>query len=82
MNEDFSAGTLVALEVRLISRQISSIMIKFAFDNLLSRFDELTVIEPKSFGKLSDIYFELKNILCELEELLRIIGSVANLSED
>ena len=57
-------------------------MIKFAFDNLLSRFDELTVIEPKSFGELSDIYFELKNILCELEELLRIIGSVANLSED
>ena len=82
MNEDFSAGTLVALEVRLISRQISSIMIKFAFDNLLSRFDELTVIEPKSFEELSDIYFELKNILCELEELLRIIGSVANLSED
>ena len=57
-------------------------MIKFAFDNLLSRFDELTVIEPKSFGELSDIYFELKNIMCELEELLRIIGSVANLSED
>ena len=82
MNEEFPAGTLVALKVRLISRQISSIMIKFAFDNLLSRFDELTVIEPKSFEELSDIYFEFKNILCELEELLRIIGSVANLSED
>ena len=67
---------------RLELIQISPIMIKYAFDNLVSRFDELTVVEPRSFEELSEIYFQLQNILCELEELLRIIGSVNNLDED
>ena len=67
---------------RLELIQISPIMIKYAFDNLVSRFDELTVVEPRSFEELSEIYFQLQNILRELEELLRIIGSVNNLDED
>ena len=67
---------------RLELIQIGPIMIKYAFDNLVSRFDELTVVEPRSFEELSEIYFQLQNILCELEELLRIIGSVNNLDED
>ncbi len=57
-------------------------MIAFAFANLLSRFDELTVVEPRSFEELSEIFFELRNILCELEELLRIIGTVDSSNED
>ena len=57
-------------------------MIAFAFANLLSRFDELTVVEPRSFVELSEIFFELRNILCELEELLRIIGTVDSSNED
>ena len=67
---------------RLELIQIGPIMIKYAFDNLVSRFDELTVVEPRSFEELSEIYFQLQNILRELEELLRIIGSVNNLNED
>ena len=67
---------------RLELIQIGPIMIKYAFDNLVSRFDELTVVEPRSFEELSEIYFQLQNILRELEELLRIIGSVNNLDED
>ena len=62
--------------------QISPIMIKFAFDNLVSRFDELTVVEPRSFEELTKLFFELQNILSELEELLRIIGSSTSFDED
>ena len=57
-------------------------MIAFAFANLLSRFDELTVVESRSFEELSEIFFELRNILCELEELRRIIGTVDSSNED
>ena len=62
--------------------QISPAMIHYAFNNLLSRFDEVTVVEPRSFEELSEIFFHLQSIMCELEELLRIIGSVTNLNED
>ena len=67
---------------RLELFQISPIMIAFAFNNLVSRFDQLTVVEPRCFEELSEMYFQLRNILCELEELLRIIGSVASNNED
>ena len=67
---------------RLELFQISPIMIKFAFDNLVSRFDELTVVEPRSFEELTKLFFELQNILSELEELLRIIGSSTSFDED
>ena len=62
--------------------QISPIMIAFAFNNLVSRFDELTVVEPRSFEELTKLFFELQNILSELEELLRIIGSSTSFDED
>lgn len=73
---------MTSVDSRLQLIQISPIMIKYAFDNLVSRFDQLTVVEPRSFEELSDLYLQLQNILCELEELLRIIGSVNSYSED
>ena len=73
---------MTSVDSRLQLIQISPIMIKYAFDNLVSRFDQLTVVEPRSFEELSDLYLQLQNIFCELEELLRIIGSVNSYSED
>ena len=67
---------------RLELFQINPIMIQFAFDNLVSRFDEITVVEPRSFKELTEIFFELQNILCELEEIIRIIGSSTSFNED
>ena len=57
-------------------------MIKYAFDCLVSRFDQLTIVEPRTFEELTELYFQLRNILCELKELLRIIGTVNSYSED
>ena len=73
---------MTSVDSRLQLIQISPITIKYAFDNLVSRFDQLTVVEPRSFEELSEIFFELRNILCELEELLRIIGTVDSSNED
>ena len=67
---------------RLQLIKIGPIMIKFAFDNLVSRFDELTIVEPRSFEELSEIYLQLQNILCELKELLRIFGSFTTHNEE
>ena len=57
-------------------------MIKYAFDCLVSRFDQLTIVEPKTFEESTELFFQLKNILREFEELLQIIGSVTSTTED
>ena len=57
-------------------------LVSFAFKNLVSRFDELTVIEPRTLRDLSDVYQGLQIIHRDFEELVRVIEKVASTSED
>ena len=57
-------------------------LVHFAFQDLVTRFDQLTVIEPRSLKGLLDIYSELQIVHQDFEELLRLIEKVTSLNED
>ena len=57
-------------------------LVSLAFKDLVSRFDEITVIEPNSVKDLLDICSELKIIFRDFEGLLHLIEKVTSASED
>lgn len=57
-------------------------LVRYAFRELVSRFDQLTIIEPQSFTALLNIYSELQIISGDFEELLRFIARVESLNEE
>ena len=48
-------------------------LVSLAFKDLVSRFDETTVLEPESVKDLMDIYTELKIVFRDFEDFLHII---------
>ena len=57
-------------------------LVDLAFKDLVSRFDQTTVIEPDSLKDLRDIHTELKIIFRDFEEFLHVIEKVTSVSED
>ena len=57
-------------------------LVNYAFNDLVTRFDELTVTEPRSFKALLDLFSELQMLSQDFEELLRLIEKVGNTNED
>lgn len=57
-------------------------LIKFAFTDLTSKLDEVTIIEPRSIQDLLDILSALQIIGRDFEELLRFIQNATSLHED
>ncbi len=57
-------------------------IVRFAFRDLVSKFDQLTVIEPRSLKALLDLFSELQIMLQDFEELLRLIEKATSLNED
>ena len=57
-------------------------LVSLAFKDLVSRFDEITVLEPDSVKDLTDIYAELKVIFRDFEDFLHIIEKVTTTNED
>ena len=57
-------------------------LVHFAFQDLVTRFDQLTVIEPRSLKGLLDISSELQIVHQDFEELLRLIEKATSLNED
>ena len=57
-------------------------LVSLAFKDLVSRFDETTVLEPESLKDLMDIYAELKIVFCDFEDFLHIIEKVTSTNED
>ena len=57
-------------------------LVHFAFQDLVTRFDQLTVVEPRSLNGLLNIYSELRLLYQDFEELLRLVEKVTSLNED
>ena len=57
-------------------------LVSLAFKDLVSRFDETTVLEPESLKDLMDIYAELKIVFRDFEDFLHIIEKVTSTNED
>ena len=57
-------------------------LVHFAFQDLVSRFDQLTIIEPRTMKALLDIYSELRIMYQDFEDLLRLIENATSHSED
>ena len=57
-------------------------LVSLAFKDLVSRFDETTVLEPESVKDLMDIYAELKVVFRDFEDFLCIIEKVTSVNED
>lgn len=57
-------------------------LVNYAFKDLVTRFDELTVTEPRSFKALLDLFLELQILNQDFEELLRLIEKVGSTNED
>ena len=57
-------------------------LVNYAFNDLVTRFDELTVTEPRSFKALLDLFSELQILSQDFEELLRLIEKVGNTNEE
>jgi hypothetical protein len=57
-------------------------LIIFAFQDLVSRLDELTIIEPRSFNDLFSILHGLHAIYLDFQELTRLIERVTSLNEE
>ena len=57
-------------------------LVSLAFKDLVSRFDQTTVLEPDSVKDLVDIHAELKIIFRDFEDFLHIIEKVTSTNED
>lgn len=57
-------------------------LVDLAFKDLVSRFDQTTVLEPDSVKDLRDIHTELKIIFRDFEDFLHVIEKVTSVSED
>ena len=57
-------------------------LVTFAFRDLVSRFDQLTIVEPRSTTDLLHFYCEFRAIYVEFENLLHLIERVTSINED
>lgn len=57
-------------------------LIEFAFNNLLSRLDELVTFVPRSQQDLIQSYLRMEDIIYEYRELVRYIERAISLAEE
>ena len=57
-------------------------LVNLAFKDLVSRFDEITVVEPNSVKDLLDIYREIRILFSDFENLLHHIERATSIDED
>ena len=55
---------------------------KFAFDNLLTKFDVFSMATPRTLQDLIDSYYELETIVKDYCELVRFVNSALSFNED